>query len=40
MPAFKVAEALYDILKTHDAIDTCLVLGGDLTASNTGHKWS
>ena len=37
-PAFKEAQGLYDILCSHGATESCLVLGGDSTASNTGHK--
>ena len=37
-PAFKEEQGLYDILCSHGATESCLVLGGDSTASNTGHK--
>ncbi|KAG0726565.1 hypothetical protein GWK47_036267 [Chionoecetes opilio] len=37
-PAFKVAQALYDLLKTYDSTDSLIVLQGDSTRANTGWK--
>ena len=37
-PALKVAQALYDLLATHDSIDSLLVLQGDPTRANMGWK--
>ena len=35
-PALKTAEALYDFLQAHDILESLMVLGGDITFSNTG----
>jgi hypothetical protein len=37
-PAFKEAEALFEILQDLGATESCIVLGGDSTNSNTGWK--
>ncbi|KAG0728087.1 hypothetical protein GWK47_033201 [Chionoecetes opilio] len=37
-PAFKVAQALYDLLVTYDSTDSLIVLQGDSTRANTGWK--
>lgn len=37
-PARKEAEAIYELLGQHGATESCLVLGGDSTASNTGWR--
>ena len=37
-PALKEAEGLYNLLHNIGAIESCLVLGGDSTASYTGNK--
>ena len=37
-PALKVAQALYDLLETHDSLDSLLVLQGDSTNMNTGWR--
>ena len=37
-PAFKEAEALFELLDYNNAAESCLVIGGDSTASNTDHK--
>ena len=37
-PAFKVAQALYDIFLKYDSTKSCIVLGGDSTNSNTGWR--
>ncbi|KAG0724306.1 hypothetical protein GWK47_040839 [Chionoecetes opilio] len=36
--AFKVAQALYDLLVTYDSTDSLIVLQGDSTRANTGWK--
>lgn len=35
-PAKKVAECLYDVLKKNGATESCIVIGGDSTNTNTG----
>ncbi|KAG0727262.1 hypothetical protein GWK47_035023 [Chionoecetes opilio] len=37
-PAFKVAQALYDLLVTYDSTDSLIVLQGDSTRANMGWK--
>ncbi|KAG0715548.1 hypothetical protein GWK47_011734 [Chionoecetes opilio] len=37
-PAFKVAQALYDLLVKYDSTDSLIVLQGDSTRANTGWK--
>ena len=37
-PAFKEAEALFEVLQCLGATESCIVLGGDSTNSNTGWK--
>ncbi|KAG0703609.1 hypothetical protein GWK47_024829 [Chionoecetes opilio] len=37
-PAFKVAQAIYDLLVTYDSTDSLIVLQGDSTRANTGWK--
>ena len=37
-PAFKEAESLFEVLQSLGATETCQVLGGDSTNSNTGWK--
>ena len=37
-PAFKVAQALYDLIVEHNSLDSIMFLAGDSTNSNTGWK--
>ena len=37
-PGKQTAEALYELLKSLGACQTCIFIGGDSTGSNTGYK--
>ena len=37
-PAMKEAEAVYHLMQQHDLTESCMILGGDSTVSNTGWK--
>ena len=37
-PAIKEAEAVYHLMQQHDLTESCMMLGGDSTVSNTGWK--
>ena len=37
-PAIKTAEGLYDILKKYGSKESCILIGGDSTNTNTGWR--